>query len=129
MVSGRHPDTARRSEMARLRSQGLTFADIGRRLGMTRQCVETTLRVAGNKPSRFTATCGTCGAAIHTAYIHIRLNGPTHCTACLARKPDATFGERLRAARLAAGLTLKHIAERSGIHDNLLSAYERGAVE
>ena len=56
-------------------------------------------------------------------------NGPVLCLACLARRPAATFGERLKAHRLAAGLTLEALAARCGIRYQRLSAYERGAEE
>jgi transcriptional regulator with XRE-family HTH domain len=45
---------------------------------------------------------------------------------CLANRPDATFGERLKAHRLAAGLTLKELARGAGLRYQNLSAYERG---
>jgi DNA-binding CsgD family transcriptional regulator len=43
---GRLPDVARVAEMARLRTDGLTYAEIGRRLGVSRQAVYDALRRA-----------------------------------------------------------------------------------
>ena len=40
---GRKPDAARRAKMLKLRSRGLSLAEIGERLGVTRQCVQITL--------------------------------------------------------------------------------------
>jgi transcriptional regulator with XRE-family HTH domain len=51
------------------------------------------------------------------------------CLACLGHRPAATFGERLKAHRLAAGLTLQALATRCGNRYQRLSAYERGAKE
>jgi transcriptional regulator with XRE-family HTH domain len=46
------------------------------------------------------------------------------CLACLAKRPQATFGQRLKAHRLAAGLTLTGLEQRSGVDLSLISAYE-----
>jgi transcriptional regulator with XRE-family HTH domain len=51
------------------------------------------------------------------------------CLSCLTRRPGATFGERLKAHRLAAGLTLEALAARCGMPYQCLSTYERGAQE
>jgi hypothetical protein len=45
----------------------------------------------------------------------IRTNGPAYCLGCLARHPEATFADRLKAHRLAAGLTLMGLDERIGV--------------
>ena len=37
----------------------------------------------------------------------------TYCLRCLAKHPKATFGERLKAYRVAAGLTRKELARRA----------------
>ena len=42
---------------------------------------------------------------------------------------EATFGQRLKAQRLANNMTLMALSERTGIGWNLLSKYERDAVE
>jgi hypothetical protein len=44
-------NAARHAEMARLRDQGLTLAEVGQRLGVSRQCVQATLRRCGYEPS------------------------------------------------------------------------------
>ena len=47
---GRPADDSRRSEVVRLRAEGLTLAEIGRRLGVSRQAVQLMLsRVAGTQ--------------------------------------------------------------------------------
>ena len=50
------------------------------------------------------------------------------CLDCLARHPEATFGQRLKAHRLAAGMTLRDLSRRIGIGRTQLSRYERGAA-
>ena len=42
--------------------------------------------------------------------------------------PNARLGEAIRAAREASGLSLREVAERSGISKAMLSYMERGAV-
>ena len=46
-----------------------------------------------------------CGRTIARGAGSILTNGPAYCLTSLARHPEATFAERLKAHRLAAGLT------------------------
>jgi transcriptional regulator with XRE-family HTH domain len=48
------------------------------------------------------------------------------CPGCLGRQPGATFGQRLRACRLAAGLSQGELARRSGIARTAVQNYEQG---
>jgi transcriptional regulator with XRE-family HTH domain len=70
--------------------------------------------------------CRECERTIAPKAGRGRPNGMAFCLACLARRPEASFGERLRAHRLAAGLTLDALAQRIGGQAENLSAYERG---
>jgi hypothetical protein len=45
---GRKPDDARRHAVATLRAQGLSFTEIGARLGITRQCAQQLLKASGH---------------------------------------------------------------------------------
>jgi Mn-dependent DtxR family transcriptional regulator len=57
--SGRKPDYERRRQMVRLRAQGATLEEIGRRLGVTRQAVSDMLRrLAAQGPGSPTKKCG-----------------------------------------------------------------------
>jgi hypothetical protein len=58
--------------------------------------------------------CAGCGAVIVSAGLLPREPGHACCVACVDRDPGATFGLRLRAHRLAAGLTFAELARRSG---------------
>jgi hypothetical protein len=51
------------------------------------------------------------------------------CLRCLAGRRDATFGDRLRACRVAAGLTRLELAERSGVPAGLVARYEISYTE
>jgi transcriptional regulator with XRE-family HTH domain len=128
--SGRRPDLGRRQRILRLRARGLTLAEIGRRLGITRQAVQVTLKGSGlNRPRRGTVFCKACGDSVLTGGYRIESNGPVLCRACLAERPETPFGQRLRSLRLAAGLTQASLAERAGVGVSSVRDYERGRDE
>ena len=66
--------------------------------------------------------------------VHRRAVGRDHLTGaaryvearCLARHPEATFADRLKAYRLAAGLPLMALAERIGVPHQRVCDYEGG---
>jgi transcriptional regulator with XRE-family HTH domain len=112
-----------------LGAEGLSRREIAARLGATPGQVEHAQRFARRgKPVAVRLPCWECGATITTGSAQVRNNGPALCLACLARHPDASFADRLKAHRLAAGLTLAELAERAGVRPQNLSAYERGAA-
>jgi transcriptional regulator with XRE-family HTH domain len=81
---------------------------------------------------RLTSTdlrCRACGEVIAARPAQVNNNAPALCLACLGRHPDAPFADRLKAHRLAAGLTLKELAERVGAHLQSISDYECGRAE
>jgi DNA-binding XRE family transcriptional regulator len=123
MGSGRRPNFKRREEMARLRAQSLTFAEIGERFGVTGQCVITTLKLARKS---FVVKCRQCEKVIHTRHWNIKHNGPVLCMGCLAKTPDPPFRERLKAARLAAGLTATDLSRLARIRQDAIFSYEQG---
>jgi transcriptional regulator with XRE-family HTH domain len=114
--------------MARLRAEGLTLAEIGRRLGVSRQRVKVALDNVGlgrRPPLR----CHQCKAVILT---HSPTQLPplsVYCLPCLNRHPKARFGDRLRAFRYAAGLTQEQLAAKAGLPKATLHRHESGAVE
>jgi transcriptional regulator with XRE-family HTH domain len=46
------------------------------------------------------------------------------CLRCVERRPDTPFGTRLKAFRLAAGLTQQQLAERTGINPDTIASLE-----
>ncbi len=128
MASGRKPDLGRWREIAQLREQGLSQAEIGRRLGVTRQCVQVTLRTMARASSR-SVGCAVCGAAIVSEGALPSDGGAALCLPCLARRPAAPFAHRLKACRLAAGLTKAQLAARAGLTPQMIRHYERGSRE
>ncbi len=128
MSSGRKPNEERRRLMTRLRAKGLSLQAIGERLGVSRQCVQQTLKVVDG--SRLVSIrCRECGSEITLLRSVADNNGPVWCLACLAKHPKATFGQRLKAYRLAAGLTITALERRSGVGWVSLSGYECGRNE
>jgi hypothetical protein len=71
------------------------------------------------------ACCRACREGIAGGFRRLSDSVPAYCLDCLPA--DAPFGVRLKACRLAAGLTLRALAARCGIRYQRLSAYERGA--
>jgi transcriptional regulator with XRE-family HTH domain len=126
MPRGRPPNQQRRRQIAELRAAGLTYEQIAKCLGISHQSVQQALQRNGNArlvPIR----CRECGEIITRLRTVADHNGPVYCLACLPG--EATFGKRLKARRLAKGISLMALSERTGIAWNLLSKYERDAVE
>lgn len=126
MPRGRPPNRQRRRLIAQLRATGLTYQEIGERLGISHQSVQQALQRTGNArlvPIR----CRACAAIITRLRTVKDNNGPVYCLDCLPA--DATFGQRLKALRLAKGLTLMALGEQTGMIWTLLSKYERDVIE
>ena len=128
--SGRRPDEARRQRIQGLRAQGLTLAEIGRRLGISRQAVQGALKGSGlTLPRHGKVCCRACGREVLNGEYRIESNGPVFCRVCLAERPETPFGQRLRSLRLAAGLTQAALAEKAGLAVGSVRDYERGRDE
>ena len=123
--SGRRPDWQRRRQAIALRGQGLTLAEIGGQLHISKQGVSYLLRVAKDRDGRLCPVrCGRCGAAIGRADQRAGLRRPVLCLVCVGDCPGATFGQRLRAHRMAAGLKQGLVARRACIAEKTLIRYE-----
>ena len=73
--------------------------------------------------------CRRCRRTITRGAAALGRYGPAYCLRCLARHPGATFGERLKAHRLAAGLTQQELADATGTYPQEISCYERDETE
>jgi transcriptional regulator with XRE-family HTH domain len=124
MVQGRNLNIERRCAVAELRQQGLSLAEIGHRLGITRQRVSQLLK-------RFTfprvraIPCSACGEPIVSTGALPDDQGTALCLDCLAQRPQAPFAQRLGAQRLAAGLTRAELARRAGMSNEGIRGLER----
>jgi hypothetical protein len=123
MGSGRKPNQDRRREAAQLRAQGLSFVEIGRRLGTTRQGAYALFRPLRGPP---VVACALCGAAIVSAGALPRDAGTALCLPCLAGHPAAGFGQRLKSLRLAAGLLQEALAHKARVRPEMIWRYEQG---
>ncbi len=123
--SGRRADGVRRRQAASLYARGLSLAQVGSRMGCSRQAVHQLLRAIGATTDRpVVVRCPRCGAVAGRLRATGSLPPSSLCLACLARAPDAPFADRLRACRVAAGLSLRQLARRSGIRAPVLAGYE-----
>jgi transcriptional regulator with XRE-family HTH domain len=119
---GATPDHKRRQQITSLRAAGLTFRVIGERLGITRQTAYALSY--RRRVSRGEVHCKACDGPI-SASRDEKANRPVYCLACLAKRSEATFGERVKAYRVAAGLSRAELAKRAGVKKTLLDLYER----
>jgi DNA-binding XRE family transcriptional regulator len=104
----------------------LSLAAIGQQMdGITKQAVSLLLAAHGPVAvPPVVVRCAQCQGVITTGASLRRQCRPALCLDCLAPHPFAPFGTRLRAFRLAAGLTQAQLAARSGVSMRALYAYE-----
>jgi DNA-binding XRE family transcriptional regulator len=115
----------RRRLAAKLRAQGLTEAVIGAKLGITKQAVHVLLtRHAQDKVPLTGIRCWECGRLAATGYFTMKVNQHVLCLRCVERRPNTPFGTRLKAFRLAAGLTQEQLAERTGLKPSTIGNME-----
>jgi DNA-binding XRE family transcriptional regulator len=124
MVQGRKPNIVTRQRAARPRRQGLCLAEIGQRMGITKQGVHHLLDgAAGDRP----IACRECGAVIVRGALAMgNFRKRPWCVDCLAKHLEATFAERLRSFRLVRCMTHEELARAVGITKQSVSRFERG---
>jgi transcriptional regulator with XRE-family HTH domain len=133
--SGHKPD--RRRQVLGLHAKGLLQREIAARLGVSRSRVSQILCAAGVRvvvnqagvaPTDLAVRCQGCGAEVgRLPGASLRGARGALCRACLAARPEAGLGERLRADRIARGLSVRELARRVGMPASLISLYESGA--
>jgi transcriptional regulator with XRE-family HTH domain len=126
---GRPRDQEQRQRVAELRRQGLSTPAIGRRLGITSQRVHQLLTSQVGTVA-LEVCCCRCQAIIS----QVRTAASTHhqkvlCLTCLEQAPEATFGERLRAFRVARGLTQVELQRQLHLSANLVARHEQDVVQ
>jgi transcriptional regulator with XRE-family HTH domain len=124
MIQSRKLDAKRRGSVAELRALGWTLEAIAKQLGISVFMVRSLLR-SFPPHLRPSVACRTCGKVIVSAGVLHREEGDTLCVACTMRRPDMPFGHRLKAFRLAAGLTCASLAARAGMPTEFVRLYER----
>jgi transcriptional regulator with XRE-family HTH domain len=128
MPKGRTPDQERNRRMAELRAEGKTLAQIARLLGMSRQTVRRALE---SRPTKrpFRIRCRLCDQDINPAGAVPRDDRDVLCLSCLAKRPELSFGEHLKAFRLAAGIKVVTLAKQVKVRPSVISSYEHGRTE
>jgi transcriptional regulator with XRE-family HTH domain len=126
MPSGRKPNLERRREVLILREKGLTLDEIAQRFGVTKQAVWSLLNTRPQRTSARAVPCTNCGDRIVSPGALRRDAVSALCLDCLHSQPDAPFSQRLKALRLAAGLSRSELSERTGLAPGSLRAYEDG---
>jgi transcriptional regulator with XRE-family HTH domain len=125
MDQGRRPNRELRSEISRLRDQGLTQAEIGRRVGVSRQAVQQNLRAMNKETLAPPICCRVCRRVVCENHRPGTISPDVLCLECLAKGHAEHFGERLRSFRVAAGLTQEELGKQIGTSRNHIGEYER----
>jgi transcriptional regulator with XRE-family HTH domain len=128
---GRPQNVARRRQAAQLRSQGLSLRQVGQRLGISRQAVAILLQRSGigAGPPRKLHLCRHCRkpvAPTDSPTSYCWAGDEPICLACIGKQPGASFGQRLRAARQAAGISGRMLAAQIGVCVNTVFGWESG---
>ena len=123
----RPPNHKRREMAALLRAKGLSFREIGQRLGISKQGAQHLAQVMASRQRLI--RCRECNARIPSSAAMRRDDCNVYCIACLDNHPDVAFREHLKAYRLAAGLTMRALSLRAGLPEGMVSEYERGNYE
>jgi transcriptional regulator with XRE-family HTH domain len=123
--SHRAKTNERRHHAIALRDCGLTVHEVAEVLGITRQAVHYLLRQVVPCSIR----CRLCQALIHRGPHSLSGRKNVLCLNCLRRLPKASFGARLRSARLASGLSMRGLSKASEVKVASLSQYERDKKE
>jgi transcriptional regulator with XRE-family HTH domain len=127
MPSGGLPDLKQRRLVWRLRSRGWSFQRIASKIGVSRQrasaIFQRALGIKYRVPKQPDLRCSGC-------HVKIPRRGPNLnvvrvlCLDCLSRYPT-TFGQRLRALRIAGGLSANALARLAGVSVSLIILCER----
>jgi DNA-binding XRE family transcriptional regulator len=104
----------------------MTLMQIGARLGISHQRVQQLLAHRVRVSKALGVRCRECGAQLLPKGATGGTLGAALCLGCLAEHPGAGFPQRLRALRLAGGLTLGDLAQRSGLTSATIMLYEHG---
>jgi transcriptional regulator with XRE-family HTH domain len=121
--SGLKPNVVLRQRVLRLRARGLTLNQVAGAVGVTRQTVWNHLRAAD--ACKRVVRCAECRREVGPPLSQPGRT-PAYCPDCLARRPDAPFGVRLKSCRVAAGLTVTALAEGAGVCVDHLRELEGG---
>jgi DNA-binding XRE family transcriptional regulator len=110
--------------MIRLRQTGLSMLEIGKLIGVSRQCVSRTLQSVARGRS---APCVACGGAIVSPTARVTDTHAALCLPCLRPRPDPSPAILVRSLRLAVGLNKQQLAARAGVAETTIGRIESGS--
>jgi transcriptional regulator with XRE-family HTH domain len=122
---GRPPNSKKRSLVLDLATQGLTRSQIADQLGITPEWVRVILADNGVAISMHVLKCAKCGVTIATGHKVHQGDQPALCPGCLRQSPHATFGQRLKALRLARNLSVAQLGDQCGLSRTTIENYEK----
>src|SRR5262249_23519194 len=122
---GIHPNRRRRARAAGLRAEGLSFTEVGRQLGVSKQCAYALVRehAEGGPCPEAPFRCRECRAELNAKAARWHDHLTALVVACWAGKPLAG---RLKARRIAAGLLIKELARGGGLKRGTVTHIEHG---
>jgi transcriptional regulator with XRE-family HTH domain len=126
MPSGRKPNLERRRLVRELREHGRTLTEIAQQFGVSKQAIWSLLHSRPQRTAARAVACSVCGTMIVSPGALRRDAATALCLPCLRARPETPFAQRLKALRLAAGLSRAELADRSGVSPGALRAYEDG---
>lgn len=125
---GLHKDHDKRRALKELREQGLSFAEIGKRVGTTKQAVQRTL--ADTKVTvKLGLHCRQCDYLIYVGERILWTRQTALCLACLGKMPEASFADRLKALRVARGLSQVDLAREATLSRSTIRQFESGEIQ
>jgi transcriptional regulator with XRE-family HTH domain len=126
---GSLPDKKRRREIAKLRAKGLTFQVIADRLGVSRQPAHEMFwaETKGSKYRPGKLHCARCERPIQRRGKNLFRVRVLYLD-CIVTCPSS-LGQRLRAARVAAGLSALKLARQLGLSPECIRSMERNQHE
>jgi DNA-binding XRE family transcriptional regulator len=105
----------------------LSESQIGRRLGVTKQSVQLTLKAAGKAALMPPVQCRQCGRRTGERPYRGLAATRVLCLGCVAAGHAEHFGDRLRAFRFAAGLSQAALGKLIGVTGGNIGKYEGGS--
>ena len=115
-------------KVKQLSAAGLTMPEICRQTGVSRQLAHFILRGYAREQERRKIRCRACGTGINPAVAYPRQDRKVLCASCAESRCGVSFGERLVAYRLAAGLQVEELAAQAGVHTPVVTGLEHGHV-
>jgi DNA-binding transcriptional regulator YiaG len=128
MPRGPIPFHDRRQLARRLRDEGLMLKDIGKRMGVSYGGAAYLIKSSGPPVEGRGSLCAKCKTVVDRKRKPWSREVTVLCLGCLSKTKNPSFGTRLRAYRLAAGLSLAELARRIGTPLSVVADWERAPV-